>query len=164
MGARALSAAAAGRPTGDILRAFKTGYIYYTLYNSLLRLVGPEGNTVAQGRSFFTGLSKVLRPSRFGHAVAFRSRFGLYFLWERRWFFAAMLLGALLLSAPVPEGLTREGMVVLTMSVVAIILYITEPIPLPAVALLIIVGPGRQGGMVRPVVAVGWRRTRDVCA
>ncbi len=102
---------------------------------------------MAQERSLFTGLSKVLRPSRFGHAVAFRSRPGLYFLWERRWFFAAMLLGALMLSLPVPEGLTREGMVVLTMSVVAIILYITEPIPLPAVALLIIVGQVLLAGL-----------------
>ena len=152
-GARAFAAASAGRPTGVIIRDFISGYIYYTLYNSLLRLGGPEGHTVAQRRSLFTGLSKVLRPSRFGHAVAFRSRLGLYFLWERRWFFAAMLLGALLLSVPVPEGLTQEGMVVLTMSVVAIILYITEPIPLPAVALLIIVGQVLLAGLDSSSVA-----------
>jgi sodium-dependent dicarboxylate transporter 2/3/5 len=41
---------------------------------------------------------------------------------------------------PTPAGLTQEGLVVLTMSLVATILFITEPIPLPTVALLIIVG------------------------
>ena len=66
--------------------------------------------------------------------------FSIHFLWEKKWFFIAMLVGIVLLSIPVPDGLSREGMVVLSMSIVATVLFITEPIPLPAVALLIILG------------------------
>ncbi|MGI9412590.1 MAG: SLC13 family permease, partial [Hyphomicrobiales bacterium] len=43
-------------------------------------------------------------------------------------------------SLPHPESLGRDGYVVLVMSIVATILFITEPIPLPTVALLIIAG------------------------
>ena len=81
-----------------------------------------------------------------GKASARRSRLGLAMrdfvelLRERRWFFIAMALGAVLLYLPVPEGLSPAGYSVLVMSVVAIILFITEPIPLPGVALLIVVG------------------------
>ena len=41
---------------------------------------------------------------------------------------------------PLPEGLTEEGMIVLAMSVMATIMFITAPIPLPGVALLIVLG------------------------
>ncbi len=65
---------------------------------------------------------------------------GFYF-WDKRWFFIAMGVGAImLLLVPPPEGLTRMGWAVLTMSVVAVILFVTEPVPLPTVALLIISG------------------------
>ena len=64
----------------------------------------------------------------------------LYFFWEKKWFFIAIIVGALMLQMPVPGGLSREGWIVLTMLVVAVILFITEPVPLPTVALLIIVG------------------------
>jgi sodium-dependent dicarboxylate transporter 2/3/5 len=64
----------------------------------------------------------------------------LYFFWEKKWFFIAMLIGAFMLNMPLPDGLSPEGLIVLTMSVVSVILYITEPVPLPTVALLIIVG------------------------
>lgn len=70
----------------------------------------------------------------------FTGRRDLYYFWEKRWFFIAMLVGIIMLSLPTPEGLNRDGMIILTMSVVATILFITEPIPLPTVALLIIVG------------------------
>ena len=66
--------------------------------------------------------------------------FSIHFLWEKKWFFIAILVGIILLSIPVPDGLSRAGMIVLTMSIVATILFITEPVPLPAVALLIILG------------------------
>jgi len=66
--------------------------------------------------------------------------FLIHYLWERKWFFIAMIVGAVMLSLPLPDGLSREAMIVLTMSLVATILFITEPIPLPAVALLIILG------------------------
>ena len=73
-------------------------------------------------------------------AVALGSWLRLYFLWEKKWFFIALAVGVLLLNMPLPDGLTALGRIVLTMSVVATILFVTEPIPLPAVALLIIVG------------------------
>ncbi len=60
-------------------------------------------------------------------------------VWERRWFVVAMSGGAVALILPPPEGLTFEGYVVLVMSLVATVLFITEPIPLPTVALLIII-------------------------
>ncbi len=69
-----------------------------------------------------------------------RAQLNLYYFWEKRWFFAALIVGILMLNLPLPEGLSREGMIVLTMSVVATILFITEPVPLPTVALLIIAG------------------------
>jgi sodium-dependent dicarboxylate transporter 2/3/5 len=52
----------------------------------------------------------------------------------------AMAIGAALLYAPVPPGLTPAGWTVLVMSIVATILFVTEPVPLPTVALMIIVG------------------------
>ena len=66
--------------------------------------------------------------------------FSIHFLWEKKWFFFGMLVGVFMLSIPTPSGLSKEAMIVLTMSLVATILFITEPIPLPAVALLIILG------------------------
>ena len=62
------------------------------------------------------------------------------FLWEKRWFFIALAVGALLMSLPPPDGLGQRGLIVLSMSVVAVILFVTEPIPLPTVAILIILG------------------------
>ena len=73
-------------------------------------------------------------------AMALSSVLNLYFFWEKKWFFIAMIVGGLMLQLPIPEGLTGEGMIVLAMSVVSVILFITEPVPLPTVALLIIVG------------------------
>jgi sodium-dependent dicarboxylate transporter 2/3/5 len=63
-----------------------------------------------------------------------------FYVWQRRWFFIAMGIGAVMLALPPPEGLSQNGMIVLTMSVVATILFVTEPVPLPTVALLIVVG------------------------
>jgi len=67
-------------------------------------------------------------------------RVWMSYLLARRWLFIAAAIGAILLHFPTPTGLTEEGHIVLVMSVVATILFITEPIPLPAVALLIVVG------------------------
>ena len=82
---------------------------------------------------------RLRRRSQLGVAVV-RSQINLYYFWEKRWFFIAMAIGATMLSLPLPEGLSREAMIVLTMSAVATILFITEPVPLPTVALMIIVG------------------------
>ena len=64
----------------------------------------------------------------------------LAYLRAKKWLFVALLVGLWMLNLPLPEGLSQAGLIVLTMSVVATILFVTEPIPLPAVALLIIVG------------------------
>jgi len=76
-----------------------------------------------------------LRRSVIGLAGSF-----FFYLIQRRWFFIALAVGAIMINLPLPEGLSRAGLIVLTMSIVATILFITEPIPLPTVALLIIVG------------------------
>jgi len=73
-------------------------------------------------------------------AMALSAWMNLYFFWEKKWFFIAIIIGAFMLHMPIPEGLSREGHIVLTMSVVAVILFVTEPVPLPTVALLIIIG------------------------
>ena len=82
---------------------------------------------------------RIRRRSQFSFALI-RTQINVYYFWEKRWFFIALGIGALMLSLPQPENLSREGMIVLTMSVMAVILFITEPVPLPTVALLIIVG------------------------
>jgi sodium-dependent dicarboxylate transporter 2/3/5 len=74
---------------------------------------------------------------RHGAAVV-GSQLNLIYFWEKKWFYIAMLVGVAMLQMPLPEGLSHDGLVVLTMSVVATILFVTEPVPLPTVALLII--------------------------
>ncbi|MEK9673597.1 MAG: DASS family sodium-coupled anion symporter [Rhodospirillaceae bacterium] len=87
-------------------------------------------------------ISAKIRWTRLPVRRVFRvpSKLRLYFFWEKRWFFIAILVCAGLLQLPQPEGLPREGMIVLSMTVTAIILFITEPVPLPTVALLIVIG------------------------
>ncbi len=63
-----------------------------------------------------------------------------FYLREKRWLLVALIVGILLYFAPTPEGLTREGQIVLVMSAVSVILFVTEPVPLPSVALMIVVG------------------------
>jgi solute carrier family 13 (sodium-dependent dicarboxylate transporter), member 2/3/5 len=72
--------------------------------------------------------------------LVLRSQVNVYYFWEKRWFFVAMLVGFIFLQLPTPEGLSYHGQVVLAMSLVATLLFITEPVPLPTVALLIIIG------------------------
>ncbi len=85
-------------------------------------------------QSLIFNLMRGLRPSKSRTA-----RFKLI-LKGRAWFVFALIVGGYLLSLPTPDGLSIEGYTVLIMSVVATILFVTEPIPLPAVALLIMVG------------------------
>ena len=61
-------------------------------------------------------------------------------LWKRRWFIIAMILGFALMGLPTPPGLTHQGQIVLCMSLMATILFVSEALPLPTVPLLIIVG------------------------
>ncbi|MFO1088233.1 MAG: DASS family sodium-coupled anion symporter [Hyphomicrobiales bacterium] len=85
---------------------------------------------------------RLLRLQRAGYQrwLVLRSQIDLYFFWEKRWFFIALIVGFIVMNLPTPEGLKHEGQIVLAMSVVATILFVTEPIPLPTVPLLIIVG------------------------
>ncbi len=62
-----------------------------------------------------------------------------YFLREKGWLIFALIVGLALHLAPVPEGLTYAGKTVLVISVVAVILFVTEPVPLPAVAFMIVI-------------------------
>ena len=66
--------------------------------------------------------------------------FSIHYIWEKRWFFVALTVSGVLMNMPVPDGLSRDGLIVLSMSLAATIMFITEPIPLPGVALLIILG------------------------
>lgn len=75
-----------------------------------------------------------------GNVITLMSDFIIHYVWEKRWFFFALMVGAGILIAPTPEGLSQDGKIVLAMSIMATIMFVTEPIPLPGVALLIILG------------------------
>ena len=87
-------------------------------------------------------VQRLMRLSRIGYQrwLVWRSQIDVYFFWEKRWFFVALLLGFVVMNLPPPQGLTHDGQTVLAMSLVATVLFVTEPIPLPTVPLLIIVG------------------------
>ncbi len=85
------------------------------------------------------GLSRVRRRGYLRYRKI-ASAFDLALIWKRRWFIVTMILGFALMSAPTPAGLSHDGQIVLVMSLMATLLFITEPVPLPSVALLIIVG------------------------
>jgi sodium-dependent dicarboxylate transporter 2/3/5 len=63
----------------------------------------------------------------------------LFWVERRRWLWAALALGAAILALPRPAELTVEGQRTLAVAGAVGILFVTEPIPLPAVALLIAV-------------------------
>ncbi len=94
-----------------------------------------------------------LRRKGYQRVLVIQTQINLYYFWEKRWFFIAMGIGAVMLSLPLPDGLSRDGMIVLTMSAVATILFITEPVPLPTVALLIVVGEILLLGIDSTIVA-----------
>lgn len=108
------------------------------------------------GKRRIPGLSTIARvpQTAFGHARQLESLRGLaFFFWEKRWFFIALAAGALVMSLDTPEGLTRAGQIVLAMSLISVILFVTEPVPLPTVALLIVVGQVLLLGLESTVVA-----------
>ena len=63
----------------------------------------------------------------------------IFWLSQKRWFIFALIIGAVLYLLPTPEGLTAEGHHILVIVVVAIILIIFEPIPLPAIAFIVLI-------------------------
>jgi sodium-dependent dicarboxylate transporter 2/3/5 len=83
-----------------------------------------------------------VRTTRVGYRrfLFVRAHVNLYYFWEKRWFFIAIAAAGGLLSMPLPGGLSSAGMTVLAISVFATILFVTEPVPLPTVALLIVAG------------------------
>jgi sodium-dependent dicarboxylate transporter 2/3/5 len=81
-----------------------------------------------------------MRLAGYQNWLRVRSQINLYYFWEKRWFFIAMLVGFSILQFPTPAGLSHEGHIVLAMSVMATIMFVTEPVPLPTVAFMIIVG------------------------
>ncbi len=100
-------------------------------------------------------LQRMSRFRRVGYQrwLLLRQQVNLHYFWEKRWFFIAMMLGFAFLQLEPPGDLTREGQIVLAMSLVATILFITEPIPLPTVALLIIIGQVVMLGLDSTTVA-----------
>ena len=92
-----------------------------------------------QSHSPSPGLKRIRRRG-YQRYLVFMGGMDLEFFWKRRWFFITMILGFILMAAPTPSGLTHEGQIVLVMSLMATMLFITEAIPLPTVPLLIIVG------------------------
>ena len=92
-----------------------------------------------QARAPQAGMVRIRRRGylRLRHVMSFVD---MAFVWKRRWFIITMVLGFLLMAAPAPAGLTHQGQIVLVMSLMATMLFITEAIPLPTVPLLIIVG------------------------
>jgi sodium-dependent dicarboxylate transporter 2/3/5 len=61
----------------------------------------------------------------------------LYELVKRKWLFVAIGIGLIISLLPTQVGLTRDGLVILGVALGSVIIFITEPIPLPTVALLI---------------------------
>jgi solute carrier family 13 (sodium-dependent dicarboxylate transporter), member 2/3/5 len=85
------------------------------------------------------GLSRIRRRGYLRYRQILNT-LDLALLWKRRWFIVTMILGLALMSAPTPAGLTHEGQIVLVMSLMATMMFVTEPVPLPSVALMIIIG------------------------
>ena len=58
---------------------------------------------------------------------------------QKRWMVFSFLLGAIMYSLPYPQTISIQGYRTIILAIIVIILIITEPIPLPATALLIAV-------------------------
>lgn len=63
----------------------------------------------------------------------------LFWVTQKKWFLITMAFGAFLLFLPTPEGLSIEGYRTIIIVITALMLILTEPIPLPAIAMYILV-------------------------
>jgi len=63
----------------------------------------------------------------------------LFWATQKKWFLITMILGAVLLFFSPPEGLSVEGYRVILIVVTTLVMIITEPISLPAIAIYILV-------------------------
>ncbi|HJM46539.1 MAG: DASS family sodium-coupled anion symporter [Candidatus Marinimicrobia bacterium] len=62
----------------------------------------------------------------------------IFWVTQKRWFLFAVLTGSILYFLETPEGLSLEGYRTLIIVIMAIILIISEPIPLPGVAIMML--------------------------
>ena len=62
----------------------------------------------------------------------------IFWITQKRWFLLAILTGSILFFLESPEGLSIEGYRTLIIVIMAIILIIFEPIPLPGVAIMML--------------------------
>ncbi len=63
----------------------------------------------------------------------------IFWLSQKRWLVIAAIVGLIFYLIPTPEGLTVEGHRILVIVVIAIFLIIFEPIPLPAIAFIVLI-------------------------
>ena len=63
----------------------------------------------------------------------------LFWVQQKRWLIIIAILGTVMYQLPYPDGISHAGYRTLILSIIIISLIITEPVPLPAVALLIAV-------------------------
>ena len=63
----------------------------------------------------------------------------LFWIQEKRWLLIIVLMGTLMYNLPYPDSISHAGYRTLILCLIVISLIITEPVPLPAVALLIAV-------------------------
>jgi len=63
----------------------------------------------------------------------------LFWVTQKKWFILAMVVGFILSLLPTPSGLSLEGYRIIIIVITALMMIITEPIPLPAIAIYILV-------------------------
>ena len=63
----------------------------------------------------------------------------LFWVTQKKWFLITMMVGIILMLLPTPGGLTLEGYRIIIIVITALMLIVTEPISLPAIAIYILV-------------------------
>ena len=63
----------------------------------------------------------------------------LFWATQKRWFLYTIIIGLVLLLFPPPTDLTRQGYIAIIILVTSLILIIKEPIPLPAIAIYMLI-------------------------
>jgi len=59
----------------------------------------------------------------------------LFWATQKRWFIYAIIIGIVLILLPHPSGLTKQGYTAIIILITSLVLIIKEPIPLPAIAI-----------------------------
>ena len=59
----------------------------------------------------------------------------LFWATQKRWFIYAIIIGLVLIILPHPSGLTKQGYTAIIILITSLVLIIKEPIPLPAIAI-----------------------------